>query len=59
MHMVKPVDSERIIKAVEKTGKIATVEDHNVIGGLGSAVQAIRPARLFKGIWNISASKKQ
>lgn len=38
MHTIKPVDKETIIKAVEETGKIVTVEDHNVIGGLGSAV---------------------
>ncbi|MDE7322301.1 MAG: transketolase [Lachnospiraceae bacterium] len=38
MHTIKPIDKETIIKAVEETGKIVTVEDHNVIGGLGSAV---------------------
>lgn len=41
MHTVKPIDKESIIKAVEETGKIITVEDHNVFGGLGSAVAEV------------------
>ena len=35
---IKPLDEEAVIKAAEKTGKIVTVEEHSVIGGLGSAV---------------------
>lgn len=38
IHTIKPIDSELIIKAAEETGKIVTVEEHSVIGGLGSAV---------------------
>ena len=38
MHTIKPLDSEAVLKAAEKTGKIVTVEEHSVIGGLGSAV---------------------
>lgn len=38
MHTIKPLDEEVIRKAVEETGKVLTVEDHNVTGGLGSAV---------------------
>lgn len=41
MHTIKPMDRETVIKAVEETGKIVTVEDHNVIGGLGSAVAGV------------------
>lgn len=41
MHTVKPVDKEVIIRAVEETGKVITVEDHNIIGGLGSAVAEV------------------
>lgn len=41
VHTIKPIDKEVIIKAVEETGKIVTVEDHNVIGGLGSAVAEV------------------
>lgn len=49
MHTIKPIDKEVIIKAVEETGKIITVEDHNVIGGLGSAVAEVI-AEYGKGI---------
>lgn len=41
MHTIKPIDREAVIKAVKETGKIITAEDHNVIGGLGSAVAEI------------------
>ena len=38
MHTIKPIDKEIIIKAAKETKKIITIEDHNIIGGLGSAV---------------------
>jgi transketolase len=38
MPCVKPLDSEAVIQAAQATGVVITVEDHNVIGGLGSAV---------------------
>ena len=38
MHTIKPLDKEAVLKAAEKTGKIVTVEEHSIIGGLGSAV---------------------
>lgn len=38
MHTIKPIDKDIIIKAAKETKKIITIEDHNVIGGLGSAV---------------------
>ena len=38
MHTIKPLDEEAVIAAAAKTGKIVTVEEHSVIGGLGSAV---------------------
>lgn len=38
IHTIKPIDREIIIKAARETGKILTVEEHSVIGGLGSAV---------------------
>lgn len=38
IHTVKPIDRELIVKAAKETGKIITVEEHNVIGGLGDAV---------------------
>ena len=38
MHTIKPIDEEIIVKAAKECGKIVTVEEHSVIGGLGSAV---------------------
>lgn len=38
MHTIKPIDKDIIIKAAKDTKKLITVEDHNIIGGLGSAV---------------------
>ena len=41
MHTIKPIDREAIVKAVMDTRRIITVEDHNVLGGLGSAVAEV------------------
>lgn len=38
IHTIKPIDRDIIIKAAKETGKIVTVEEHSIIGGLGSAV---------------------
>ncbi len=38
MHTIKPIDREIIVKAATETGTIVTAEEHNIIGGLGSAV---------------------
>lgn len=38
MHTIKPLDEEMIIRKARETGAILTAEEHNIIGGLGSAV---------------------
>ncbi len=38
MHTLKPLDTELVEKTLNKTGKVITVEDHNILNGLGSAV---------------------
>lgn len=38
IHTIKPIDKEILLKAAKETGKIVTVEEHSVIGGLGAAV---------------------
>ena len=52
MHTIKPLDEDAVVKAAEKTGKIVTVEEHSVIGGLGSAVCDVvaqkAPAKVMK-----------
>ncbi len=49
---VKPIDRYTIIKSAKKTGKVVTVEEHTVIGGLGSAVSEVLteeyPVRVLK-----------
>lgn len=41
IHTMKPIDKEIILQAIEETGRIVTIEDHNIIGGLGSAVAEV------------------
>ena len=51
IHTIKPIDAELIKKAAKETGKIVTVEEHSIIGGLGDAVcEAIRenPVPVYK-----------
>ena len=48
MHTIKPLDKEIVLDALNKCGKIITVEDHNIINGLGSAVCEVA-AELGKG----------
>ena len=38
IHTIKPLDGEMILASARKTGKVVTVEEHSIIGGLGSAV---------------------
>ena len=52
IHTIKPLDREIIAAAAAKTGKIVTVEEHNIVGGLGSAVAEViaeeAPAKLLR-----------
>ena len=41
MHTIKPLDNEAVLECVNETGRIITVEDHNVMNGLGSAVSEV------------------
>lgn len=41
IHTIKPIDRDIIIKAAKETKGIVSVEDHNVIGGLGSAISEV------------------
>ena len=38
IHTIKPIDKELVVASAKKTGKVVTVEEHSIIGGLGSAV---------------------
>ena len=52
IHTLKPIDTEIIIKASKETDLLVTVEDHSIIGGLGSAVSEVLtehcPSRLVR-----------
>ena len=41
IHTIKPIDREIIIESAKKTGLVITAEEHNIIGGLGSAVSEV------------------
>ncbi len=41
MHTIKPIDREAVLSALQETRRIITVEDHNIYGGLGSAVAEV------------------
>ncbi|MBR6523242.1 MAG: transketolase family protein [Clostridia bacterium] len=41
IHTIKPIDEDIIVKAAKETGAIVTAEEHNIIGGLGSAVAEV------------------
>lgn len=41
IHTIKPIDEEMIIKCAKETKKLVSIEDHNIIGGLGSAISEV------------------
>lgn len=41
MHTIKPIDEDIIVKSAQETEKLISIEDHNVIGGLGSAISEV------------------
>lgn len=52
MPCIKPLDEEAVLRAAQETDLVITVEDHNIIGGLGTAVSEVlsekRPARIVR-----------
>ena len=52
IHTIKPIDKETIIKCAKETQKLISIEDHNIIGGLGSAISEVLtdeyPAKLIR-----------
>ena len=41
VHTIKPIDEEMIIKCAKETKKLISIEDHNILGGLGSAIAEV------------------
>jgi len=52
IHTIKPIDKETIIKCAKETKKIISIEDHSIIGGLGTAISEVLteeyPTKLIK-----------
>ena len=52
MHTIKPIDRETIIKCAKETKKLISIEDHSIIGGLGTAISEVLteefPTKLIK-----------
>lgn len=52
VHTIKPIDKEIVIKCAKETEKLVSIEDHNVIGGLGTAISEVLtdeyPAKLIR-----------
>lgn len=52
MHTIKPIDRDIIVKCAKETKKLISIEDHNIIGGLGSAISEVLveecPAKLIR-----------
>lgn len=52
IHTIKPIDSDLIIKCAKETDKLISIEDHSIIGGLGSAISDVLienyPKKLIK-----------
>lgn len=57
IHTIKPIDEDIVVAAAKSTGRIFTVEEHSIIGGLGSAVAEVLvekyPAKVTRiGVWD-------
>lgn len=58
IHTIKPLDEEIILEAAKKTGKIVTVEEHSVIGGLGGAVAELLGEKMPTPVLRIGMKDK-
>ncbi len=56
IHTIKPIDEETIVRYAEKTGRVFTVEEHLIIGGLGSAVAEVLGERCPTGMTRIGVN---
>ena len=46
VHTIKPLDKEMIIKCAKETKRLISIEDHSIIGGLGSAIAEVLTEKL-------------
>jgi len=50
VHTIKPLDAETVLESCERTGAVVTVEEHSIIGGLGSAVAELLAERATRRV---------
>ena len=48
IHTIKPLDTELVVSAAKKTGKVVTVEEHSIIGGLGETLSEQCPTKMLR-----------
>ena len=58
IHTIKPIDEELIVAAAKECGKVVTVEEHSVIGGLGSAVCDVLSAKCPTPVYKIGVEDR-
>ena len=61
IHTIEPLDEELVAKVAMETGKVVTVEEHSVIGGLGSAIETLAKDQMEifrKNVEKLHGSKK-
>ena len=58
IHTIKPIDEELIVQAAKECGKVVTVEEHSVIGGLGSAVCDVLSAKCPTPVYKIGVEDR-
>lgn len=58
IHTIKPLDEELVVAAAKETGRVVTVEEHSVIGGLGSAVCDVLSEKLPTKVLKIGIKDK-
>ena len=61
IHTIEPLDEELVAKVAMETGKVVTVEEHSVIGGLGGAIETLAKDQMEifrKNVEKLHGSKK-
>ena len=56
IHTIKPLDEELVVAAAKETGKVVTVEEHSIIGGLGSAVSEVLAEKAPTKVYRIGVN---
>ena len=58
MHTIKPIDEDMIVKCANETDRLISVEDHSVVGGLGSAIAEVLTAKAPKKLERLGIQDK-